>query len=308
MASRTLGDMVSAVARAVGGGVPNGDIQQAIFDKNREIHARWEWPWLYKETTLTINGTYTTGTISWASGTTVTGTGTTWDTSWRYKRISFGGANTDYTVATVTSPTTLTLLQTPNIDAQTDVGYTIYQDVYEYPSDYAYGRDIGMWNQEIRLQVFKIPRLTLSQQNVAQKQMYSNYQQAYCDAGDSTGTWGYTGTPRYCFQLVPPPGAAAEFKFVYGRTPPDLTQIAGLSVLPEDYVEILQLFAAARVRVQRGLRGAQDAEAEAMVQLRAMRRRVATQYVVNRASDHGAPWGVPDSSFTDGIFAVKPWV
>ncbi len=141
MALRTVEEIAASVQRRVGGIAPRMEILDAIDNANKEIHGKYEWPWTRAESNIRVQGTYTTGTVSITDQTNaVTGTGTNWDTTWLYKRIYFGTNNVDYQIASVNSPTSLTLAQNINLGVnQTNVGYTIFQDTYPLPSDCEFG-------------------------------------------------------------------------------------------------------------------------------------------------------------------------
>lgn len=120
------------------------EARQAIQNAIDHVDSKCNWEFLLKSANLNIEPTYTTGTVAVAAGgTAVTGTGTTWVVSWRYKTIklqnrllpikvsSFGSA----TAAVLANP----LSGSTNITADT---YVLYQNRYALPSDCDPGRDL----------------------------------------------------------------------------------------------------------------------------------------------------------------------
>lgn len=302
MSVRTLAGMIASVRRALGEAaskVPIGDVQQAIFNTNLEVHGRYAWPWLYKEIFIGLNGPYSTGTVTVTdASTTVTGSGTTWDTTWRYKRLTVGQSNADWLVASFGSATTLTLVQAPHLDSVTDQPYTIFQDVYALPSDWSPGTDIILTNPHLRYEIRKIPAYTLSQQAAANINLLTTYTLGYSD-------YGFDDTNKvYLIRLTPPPASTDEYKMVYRRRAPNLSLVTDTALLPEEFCEYLELMAEAQVKRTHRIPGYVEAERKAVLILRAMKRQVGTQGIVNMPRDHG-DWG-GDSSFQDGILAINP--
>jgi hypothetical protein len=294
VSARTVGDMVSSVSRAVGGGVPLGEIQQALFNANLAIGGKYPWPWLTANTLITLVGPYNTGTVTLTSGSTaVVGVGTTWDTSWKYKTLRV--SNIDYDVASIDSTTALTLVQAPILDATLSaVSYSIVQDVYALPSDYIAGSDVNFQNQGLYYDIKKIPQLQLLQQNAWGRLLSSSYVSNYCD-------WGFDDTAKvWKIKVNPPPAQTAPCKFIYRRKPPDLSLVGTTSILPESFVEMLERFAEVTVRRDRKLGNWREPEAAANQMLYAMKRAIDTQGVVNRPEDHG--FGYENASWKDGLF------
>lgn len=296
MATRTLADMIASVARSTGGAVPLGEIHQAIYNANLQIHSRYPWPWLRTDVLITLNAPYTTGTVSLTNGSTaVTGSGTTWDTAWIYKTLRV--SNVDYPIASINSATSLTLVQAPVLSAAvTGSAYSIIQDTYALPADYVMGSDVCLQNQTLYYEVKKIPDVQLFQQSVWTRLISSSYVSNYCD-------YGFDDTNKvYKIKVNPPPAGTIPLKFVYLRKPPDLSQMSATSILPEVFVEILERTAEARVKRERKLGGWQEAEAAANQMLFALKRQIQTQGVVNRPEDHG--FNQYDASWRDGIFSA----
>lgn len=288
--------MVSSVARAVGGGVPLGEIQQALSNASLQVQGQYPWPWLYKDALVAVNAPYSTGTVAITSGsTTITGTDTVWLTSWRYKTLRIG--QIDYSIASVDSATSLTLAQAPVLDENDSAAsYQILQTVYAMPADYAPGAEIGLYNMTNMYRARKIPLFTLTQTDITNRLLTSNVWTVYSDYGrDDTNN-------VYLIKISPPPSTTDQYKLIYRRNPASMALISSLSMLPEKYVEYLELIAEARVRRSRKLGGFREAEAQANVILKAMKREMQTQGVDNRPDDHGG-WG-GEVSFRDGLFTA----
>lgn len=109
-------------------------LERWIADIFEDIHSRqsdWKWARAVKE--LVLSAPYSTGGITISSGTTVTGVGTTWDTSWRNRKLIVPGIAADYRIASVGSTTSLTLESSYQEAALTNEPYYIVQD--RYPLD-----------------------------------------------------------------------------------------------------------------------------------------------------------------------------
>lgn len=244
MAQRTVEEMIAAVARRVGGIVPRMEIFDALENANDEIYNKYEWPWTRAESNILVQGTYTTGTVSITDQTNaVTGSGTNWDPTWQYKRIYFGTNNVDYLIASVNSPTSLTLAQNINLGVnQTNVGYTIFQDTYPLPSDCEFGSILLVVNPIFRYKLKYIPTYTFDWQSVYSRVFFNQFQSAFCDAGYSDTN--NTGLIR----LGPAPGSVAEYRMVYRRRPVQLTALSQTTWLPPSYDRVLELIAEYKIR------------------------------------------------------------
>lgn len=305
MSTKTLFGMANSVKNKLGPageGVSMGEVYEALFNANRWIHGRYDWNWQLGQYKVNIKGTYGTGTISATDGTTaVTGSGTTWDVTWTNKRLFVGTRNTSYAIASINSPTSLTLESALNIGGNlTDAGYSIFQDTYDLPSDFEPGQDVALFNPLLRMQVRKIPRESLEQQNVIVQTMFTTVTWAYTDAGFNTTT------KRYTIKVLPPPSTDSELNLIYRKAPIDIVNATDQTQIPESFATILEFKAEAELRRSEGIPGAVQAEAEANQLLRAMKRRQDRQNITNRPSDHGV--GVPDSSASwNGLSMLPGW-
>ena len=100
--------------------------------------------WAERSAVLRTQPSYTTGTVALTIGsTTVTGTGTAWNTANDYSvnnvraggKMTFGGDNV-YEVASVASDTSLTLTVAYNGATDTGVSYTYFEDEYALSADF----------------------------------------------------------------------------------------------------------------------------------------------------------------------------
>lgn len=110
----------------------NGWINQTIQD----IHSRHEWFWLLDRTVVQTVIDKTAGTVSVsASGTTVTGAGTSFASADAGKFIQFQNSNDWYKISSVASATSLTIEANYNGTSDLSAGtYTIRQLFYSMPS------------------------------------------------------------------------------------------------------------------------------------------------------------------------------
>lgn len=113
----------------------------------RDMHAE-PWSWAERRAVLLTHPGYTTGTasISLSTRTTVTGTGTAWDTlvtgmtfanTRAGGKLVFQGESEVYTVASTDAPTQITLVERyMGTAALTTVVYRYYEDEYTLPTDF----------------------------------------------------------------------------------------------------------------------------------------------------------------------------
>jgi len=95
------------------------------------ISNSWNWPYLMQEYFITLVAPYETGTVSVTNNsTTVTGSGTSWDTTWTNRKIRIGEEQAYYRIKSVDSTTTLTLEAPYQGTTATGEDYSIYKDEY----------------------------------------------------------------------------------------------------------------------------------------------------------------------------------
>ena len=297
MARRTLEAMVGAVQRKLGGfTVGLGEIVEALAVANKEVHSKWDWPWTYGETLVSVPANYSTGTIAFTSGSgTFTGTGTVWDTTWLNRRVMTGSNSASYRVASITSPTTLTVntLDTPNI-TQSGAGYVMYQDTYSMPADFEPGQDLILIQPQNRIRVPHIPRSSLEQQGIVLVQFFTTIPVGYAD-------YGYNATTRrHEIKIIPPPGGVQQLRLVYRRMPIDLTTPTQYTEIPESFDDVLEWMATSDLAGTYGLGVQKMADAKAAFDARMDKVAIATFLATMRQAGHEAAKeaGLPASLVT----------
>lgn len=298
MAQRTLHAMVANVSRKCGGAVPAGEILEALNNQNKMVHSRYPWPWTYGEANVLLQPTYTIGTVSITDATAaVTGAGTTWDVSWKYKRLYFGASNMDHLVLSFGGVGTATLVQPIDVGSNVvNSGYTIYQDLYPLPSDCEFGNIIVVANPLYRYRLRYLPRYTLESTAIYSKMFFNNYQTGFADGGYDEAN------KTNLIKFVPAPSTAAELRLVYRRRPPDLTTMASVSELPESFDDMLEFLAEYEVKRYRRLPGWTEAKHEGFQRMKSMRKRVVTSMTDNYNRVKAWPESQPPSIYADGMF------
>lgn len=95
---------------------------------------RPDWKWARYVRELTLSAAYQTGTVTVTNGSTsVTGSGTSWGTSWENRVFWVSGGGANYRVASVDSTTGLTLDTAFQEDTESGASYVLAQE--RYPLD-----------------------------------------------------------------------------------------------------------------------------------------------------------------------------
>lgn len=267
MARRSVQHLLADVQKRVGGQAPVADIYTALQTANKRINGMERWPWLITEANIGVNGTYTTGTVSINDGTTaLTGVGTSWSPTWRYKRL-FIGSNTDYEIASFTNATTATLKSAINTGQNwSGATYTIFQNTYALPADFDSGAELLIVNPRIRYRLLKLPRATMETRSVSLGVYFQSYQDSWADAG-------YDETNKvYLIKFSPNPGSTTEYKLIYRRRVPDLAAVADTTFIPESFDEALVYMAEYLVKRQMGIPGWAEAKEEAYQIVQSLKR------------------------------------
>lgn len=320
MARRTFAQIAAAISRQCGGGVPYGEIVDAMNDANLEINTKWTWPWTRAESNILIQPPYNTGTVSCLDNNTiVTLTGGTWDTNWNYKRLFMGQSNIDLEVFEVLSSTTLQLKQPINFGQNVvDQAYTLYQDMYALPDDCEFGNIILIVNPIYRYRLRYIPVYVLDTQSVFSRMFFSNFQTGFSDCGYDENT------ERNLIRMAPAPGSASEYRLVYrrravaldttvpafGPVPPTGTSfLSNKPLLPESWDRLIELYAGylVRSRGRQPMAGWMEMKAEAYQLIVAMRRKMGQGMYDNYASYWQYPYWENSSMYTSGLF-IAPTV
>lgn len=142
MAQRTVQQYMMDIFRATGGQAHMGQVQQALSDALKLMDSKGNYVFLGTTSLLSTDAPYSTGTVSVTGGTaTVTGTGTAWSPFWVNREIKFGARELPYGIASVDSPTSLTLAQNLSGADIVNGSYVMYRAVYPLPTDCEPGRD-----------------------------------------------------------------------------------------------------------------------------------------------------------------------
>lgn len=113
-------------------------VRSAIQSAYREISFKRPWRYLKTHGRLTLNAPYSTGTVTYASGTrTLTLSGGSWPTWARYGHISIAGYTPKFKVAEWSSATAITLEPDfcPDASITTATSYVLYRSTYTLPGD-----------------------------------------------------------------------------------------------------------------------------------------------------------------------------
>ena len=109
--------------------IVNDGYEQVINRLEKADHKRF-----IKKAYVDVANSYDTGSVAIDDGgTTITGTGTTWDVTWTGKKILFSGEGFAYDIASVDDTDTITLTRAYNGAGENLSGsaYTIFQDEYD---------------------------------------------------------------------------------------------------------------------------------------------------------------------------------
>jgi hypothetical protein len=116
-------------------------LEGALNDCIQNILDEHPWKWLESSSQIVTNAVYQAGSVSLTFGSTaVTGSGTTFTTQMSGRRFRVSGRTESYTF-TFIDPTHGTLDRAFEGDTGTVLGYSIYQNLYDLPSDYKQPRD-----------------------------------------------------------------------------------------------------------------------------------------------------------------------
>ncbi len=113
-----------------------GDMFAIINDAQEEFQLSKPWNFYQKKSTITLITPYNTGTVTVTEdSTTVTGSGTTWTSAMTGRQIKFEAQSAVYDV-TYVSTTELTLDRNYTEDTEAGKDYSIYQSIYDLPTDF----------------------------------------------------------------------------------------------------------------------------------------------------------------------------
>lgn len=288
MGYRTLAQFRQEVLRQVkkplaGAGIYDAD--QAINGAYLEVSQYADWPWLKTRYDIPLVAPYTTGTVSATIGsTTVTGVGTTWDVAWFNREILIGNGYDGLVIAQVTSPTTLTLAQAySGASNVTGSAYSLYQQSYPMPANYSVGRDIAMYCVNWRLgRLTKVDSYTLLDRIAMVPALAASQPTVYCN--DGVDPWPTSPTYRQMrFRFWPRPSAVNRLRVEYYQVPVLLATDGDMSVMPQEFDDVLLLLACYKLKKLNGVPGWLDDQTKAMQTLLQMREKVRA----DKGNDYG---------------------
>lgn len=167
-------------------------------------------PWVERQNYITTSAPYSTGTVSITQGsTTVTGTGTLWNTTVWYGnnveaafKIRFSGSDAIYEVSAVGSDTGITISEEWHGEDDTDATYVAWKDTYALETDYHKPVDARFFDDHREIQLLDRKQL---------RRKYPN---------NST-----TGKPRFATMIeLGPSGSTALRPRIVFYPPPDVAR------------------------------------------------------------------------------------
>lgn len=182
----------------------------AVQDAYNEFPAVHQWSYLFTRGRINTVAPYTTGTITYTDTTrTVTLASGTWP-SWVLQGVLIIN-NIPYAIASNPSSTTITLTpqSNPGADVAAGTSYTLYQDSYSCPIDFASTDEVANISNGLDLE-FEHPSTWLTFQRVYRGPATPRH---YTIIG-STAYFGLMS-----MRLYPPPDAIYPLDFMYKRRP-----------------------------------------------------------------------------------------
>lgn len=206
-------------------------VKDYINIAGRDIWTAYPWPERHAEGTITTLTPYSTGTVS-SSGATITGSGTTFPTTFTAALARFApsyGAPF-YTVTTRDSATQLTLSESFLETALSGSAYVYYQDIYNLASDVDALIDVRLQRQGGDGPIAGV--LERRMDEVAYIPGSAGYPQAYSMTAMSSA-----GLRRV--RLWPVPDAQYRLKYRYLKSYTDMSADGDECVVPESRRDLL---------------------------------------------------------------------
>lgn len=165
--SDLYGDLLNRIRAQTGSAGPQDVMKRYINQALQDIHIglREKVPWAERKATLITQPSYSTGTVSIAKGsTTLTGTGTAWNTTNVFGannvrttgKLVLAGGREIYEIASVGGDTAITLASRFTQDDLTDASYVYFEDEYALASDFLC--PVNWKNFDIARQISLVPR------------------------------------------------------------------------------------------------------------------------------------------------------
>jgi hypothetical protein len=202
-----------------------------------EMHT---WRHLLKRFTLQTEASYTTGSVA-ASGTALTGTGTTWLTSWTtapsMRRVAVQGRSEPYDV-TIVSGTSATLADTWVGSSDSGLTYRMFRDVYTLPTDCGMAKVLVIYDPELRYRLRNYTQPKFLDVRASDNALVS-IPECFTVINQTTET-----PPRPQIQMYPAPSAVRVYHGWYFRRPAFLTADASYLDWPEEFDDLIWLHSA----------------------------------------------------------------
>jgi hypothetical protein len=299
--AKSLLDIIGVVYRKMNGKYRTDQIYEAFMRGHRQVYQNYLWPWTQASYNIQIQPLYNSGTVSITDQTAaLAGSGTTWLTSWLYKKLSIG-ANVDYPVLSFSGTGAATLAQTINLGYDiTDGLYTIYQDTYSLPSDCEPGGIVCIVNPGLRYRLLNTSVYRIESNTIQRGVFFNNLQFQWCECG-------YDDTNKvFLIRLDPPPSTTTEYRMMYNKHTSDPSLLTDATAIPPTWDIILEHLTEAEVK-----RTNDDATWEVAYRLgyqaiQKLRQRIATQ--IDDAFAMYPMWSQAQNSIVDpsGLVITGP--
>lgn len=236
MALRTLSELKSRLFKRTGLDADDQDhidfVEQAINDSYEDILSRKPWTFLRKEGFFATVAPYSTGTIT-TSGTTVTGTGTTFTNSMEGRYIHIEGLGDEaHLISTYNSPTSLTLVTEPSADVTAST-YSIYQ------SDYTLADGVDEKSLEYIVDMNRSVRL-YPRDHVESEVVYPNQGSLNEGIAEDFSFVGRSSATQVTIRLRPIPNDVRGYRYVAQDTITSLSADNDTPTIPERFQRAIE--------------------------------------------------------------------
>ena len=270
--AKSLLDIIGVVYRKMNGKYRTDQIYEAFMRGHQQVYQNYLWPWTQASANIQVQPLYTAGTVSITDQTAaLVGVATSWQTTWKYKKISLG-ANVDHSILSFGSATTATLKQTVNLGYDISGGsYTIYQDTYALPADCEPGGIVCIVNPGLRYRLLNTSIYRIESNTMQNGVFFRNLQSQWCESG-------YDDVSKaFLIRLDPPPSSTTEYRMMYNRHTSDPALLADTTELPPTWDIILEHLTEAEVKRTNDDPSWEVAYRLAYQAIQKLRQRIATQ-------------------------------
>jgi hypothetical protein len=204
------------------------EVKGFINERYVRVCKAQKWWWLRKKDNIVTLNKYTTGTITATSAsTTITGSGTTFTSGMVNRKFKAKAYDEIYDIASFVSSTELTLADAYTGDTNTGGNYTVYQDVYDLPSDCEEIAEI--WTDHDVRPMRKMGPREFREQQVMYPTV-EGWPQAYTVLGFDDATPLSTSTRK--IEIWPRPDKDYTMRLVYIRKPVMLDATTSEPLIP----------------------------------------------------------------------------